>query len=123
MTTTTIRDGVVMLLLVLVKKSAAKTHIYISLLLFSSHEVLETNVRERREKSFRSVLSSAPSRCFFLPFFHMENNEIFFVPAKTRKNVSMRKGEEKENFLLFFDAYDEYIIIAHDARTYKKSSL
>jgi len=35
----------------------------------------------------------------------------------------MRKGEEKENFLLFFDAYDEYIIIAHDARTYKKSSL
>jgi len=53
----------------------------------------------------------------------MENNEIFFVPAKTRKNVSMRKGEEKENFLLFFDAYDEYIIIAHDARTYKKSSL
>ena len=54
MTTTTIRDGVVMLLLVLVKKSAAKTHIYYSIyisLLFSSHEVLETNVRER-EKSF-----------------------------------------------------------------------
>ena len=73
MTTTTIRDGV-MLLLVLVKKSAAKTHIYysiyISLLLFSSHEVETNNVRER-EKSFRrSVLSSAPSRCFFLPFFH-----------------------------------------------------
>ena len=40
----TIRDGV-MLLLVLVKKSAAKTHIYYSIyisLLFSSHEVLET---------------------------------------------------------------------------------
>ena len=75
MTTTTIRDGVVMLLLVLVKKSAAKTHIYysiyISLLLFSSHEVLETNNVREREKSFRrSVLSSAPSRCFFLPFFH-----------------------------------------------------
>lgn len=127
MTTTTIRDGVVMLLLVLVKKSAAKTHIYysiyISLLLFSSHEVLETNVRER-EKRFRSVLFFF-LLCFFLPFFHacLENNEIFFVPAKTRKNVSMRKGEEKENFLLFFDAYDEYIIIAHDARTYKKSSL
>lgn len=72
MTTTTIRDGVVMLLLVLVKKSAAKTHIYYIIyisLLFSSHEVLETNVRER-EKRFRSVLSSAPSRCFFLPFFH-----------------------------------------------------
>ena len=31
MTTTTIRDGVVMLLLVLVKKSAAKTHIYYSI--------------------------------------------------------------------------------------------
>ena len=45
----TIRDGV-MLLLVLVKKSAAKTHIYYIIyisLLFSSHEVLETNVRER----------------------------------------------------------------------------
>ena len=125
-TTTTIRDGVI-LLLVLVKKSAAKTHIYYSIyisLLFSSHEVLETNNVREREKRFRSVLSSAPSRCFFLPFFHacMENNEIFFVPAKTRKNVSSRKGEEKENFLLFFDAYDEYIIIAH-ARIYKKSSL
>jgi len=128
MTTTTIRDGVVMLLLVLVKKSAAKTHIYysiyISLLLFSSHEVLETNNVREREKSFRSVLSSAPSRCFFLPFFHAwKITKFFLVPAKTRKNVSMRKGEEKENFLLFFDAYDEYIIIAHDARTYKKSSL
>ena len=126
MTTTTIRDGVVMLLLVLVKKSAAKTHIYysiyISLLLFSSHEVETNNVRER-EKSFRSVLSSAPSRCFFLPFFQMhENNEIFFVPAKTRKNLSMRKGEEKENFLLFFDAYDEYIIIAQ-TRAYTKNHL
>ena len=120
----TIRDGV-MLLLVLVKKSAAKTHIYYSIyisLLFSSHEVLETNVRER-EKSFRSVLSSAPSRCFFLPFFQMhENNEIFFVPAKTRKNLSMRKGEEKENFLLFFDAYDEYIIIAQ-TRAHTKNHL
>jgi len=74
MTTTTIRDGVVMLLLVLVKKSAAKTHIYYSIyisLLFSSHEVLETNVRER-EKRFRSVLSSAPSRCFFYLFFMHE---------------------------------------------------
>ena len=73
MTTTTIRDGVVMLLLVLVKKSAAKTHIYYSIyivVVFSSHEVETNNVRER-EKSFRrSVLSSAPSRCFFLPFFH-----------------------------------------------------
>jgi hypothetical protein len=53
----------------------------------------------------------------------MENNEIFFVPAKkTRKNVSMRKGEEKENFLLFFDAYDEYIIIAQ-TRAHTKNHL
>lgn len=52
----------------------------------------------------------------------MENNEIFFVPAKTRKNLSMRKGEEKENFLLFFDAYDEYIIIAQ-TRAHTKNHL
>jgi len=74
MTTTTIRDGVVMLLLVLVKKSAAKTHIYysiyISLLLFSSHEVFRDECEGEREEFLSSVLSSAPSRCFFLPFFH-----------------------------------------------------
>lgn len=73
MTTTTIRDGVVMLLLVLVKKSAAKTHIYYSIyivvvVLFTRSR--ETNNVREREKRFRSVLSSAPSRCFFLPFFH-----------------------------------------------------
>ena len=112
MTTTTIRDGVI-LLLVLVKKSAAKTHIYysihISLLLFSSHEVLETNnnVRER-EKRFRSVFCLLLLlSLFFSTFFScicMENNENFFsFPRKREKNVSiMRKGEEKENFLLFF---------------------
>jgi len=67
----TIRDGV-MLLLVLVKKSAAKTHIYYSIyisLLFSSHEVRDECEGER-EEFLSSVLSSAPSRCFFLPFFH-----------------------------------------------------
>jgi hypothetical protein len=54
----------------------------------------------------------------------MENNEIFFVPAKkTRKNVSMRKGEEKENCLLFFDADDEYIIIIAQTRAYTKNHL
>ena len=100
MTTTTIRDGVVMLLLVLVKRSAAKTHIYYSIyisLLFYSHEVLETNVRER-EKRFRSVLSSAPSRCFFLPFFQMhENNEIFSsFPRKREKMYQREKGKRKK---------------------------
>jgi hypothetical protein len=72
MTTTTIRDGV-MLLLVLVKKSAAKTHIYYSIyisLLFSSHEVFRDECEGEREEFLSSVLSSAPSRCFFLPFFH-----------------------------------------------------
>ena len=97
----TIRDGV-MLLLVLVKKSAAKTHIYysiyISLLFFSSHEVETNNVRER-EKSFRSVLSSAPSRCFFLPFFHARNfiNEIFSsFPRKREKMYQCEKGKRKK---------------------------
>jgi hypothetical protein len=72
MTTTTIRDGVI-LLLVLVKKSAAKTHIYYSIyisLLFSSHEVFRDECEGEREEFLSSVLSSAPSRCFFLPFFH-----------------------------------------------------
>ena len=120
----TIRDGV-MLLLVLVKKSAAKTHIYYSIyisLLFSSHEVETNNVRERREFSFCSVFCAFS--LFFSTFFSRNfRNEIFFlVPAKTRKNLSMRKGEEKENFLLFFDAYDEYIIIAQ-TRAYTKNHL
>ena len=102
MTTTTIRDGVVMLLLVLVKKSAAKTHIYysiyISLLLFSSHEVETNNARERREKRFRSVLSSAPSRCFFLPFFQMhENNEIFRRSRENEKKcINAKRGRERK---------------------------
>ena len=101
MTTTTIRDGVVMLLLVLVKKSAAKTHIYYSIyisLLFSSHEVLETNVRER-EKRFRSVLSSAPSRCFFLPFFHHAWKITKFF-RRSRENekkcINAKRGRERK---------------------------
>jgi hypothetical protein len=35
----------------------------------------------------------------------------------------MRKGEEKENFLLFFDADDEYIIIIAQTRAYTKNHL
>ncbi len=107
MTTTTIRDGVVMLLLVLVKKSAAKTHIYYSIyisLLFSSHEVLETNVRERREKSFRSVLSSAPSRCFFLPFFQMHTKitKFFRRSRENEKKCILAKRGRERKFPPFF---------------------
>ena len=128
MTTTTIRDGVVMLLLVLVKKSAAKTHIYysiyISLLLFSSHEVETNNVRERREKSFRSVLSSAPSRCFFLPFFHARNfiNEIFSsFPRKREKMYQCEKGKRKK-ISSFFLTHTTSISSSH-TRAYTKNHL
>ena len=127
MTTTTIRDGV-MLLLVLVKKSAAKTHIYysiyISLLLFSSHEVETNNVRERREKSFRSVLSSAPSRCFFLPFFHARNfiNEIFSsFPRKREKMYQCEKGKRKK-ISSFFLTHTTSISSSH-TRAYTKNHL
>ena len=127
MTTTTIRDGVVMLLLVLVKKSAAKTHIYysihISLLLFSSHEVETNNVRER-EKSFRSVLCLLRLLVvFFYLFFIMhENNEIFRRSRENEKKcINAKRGRERK-FPPFFDAYDEYIIIAQ-TRAYTKNHL
>lgn len=126
MTTTTIRDGVI-LLLVLVKKSAAKTHIYysihISLLLFSSHEVLETNnnVRER-EKRFRSVLSSAPSRCFFLPFFHAwKITKFFSFPRKREKMYPREKGKRKK-ISSFFLTHTTSISSSH-TRAYTKNHL
>ena len=127
MTTTTIRDGVVMLLLVLVKKSAAKTHIYYSIyisLLFSSHEVLETNNVREREKRFRSVLSSAPSRCFFLPFFHARNfiNEIFSsFPRKREKMYQCEKGKRKK-ISSFFLTHTTSISSSH-TRAYTKNHL
>lgn len=100
MTTTTIRDGVVMLLLVLVKKSAAKTHIYYSIyivvvVLFTRSR--ETNNVREREKRFRSVLSSAPSRCFFLPFFHAwKITKFFSFPRKREKIYQCEKGKRKK---------------------------
>ena len=117
-----------MLLLVLVKKSAAKTHIYysiyISLLLFSSHEVLETNNVREREKSFRSVLSSAPSRCFFLPFFQMhENNEIFSsFPRKREKMYPREKGKRKK-ISSFFLTHTTSISSSHTTRAHTKNHL
>ena len=133
MTTTTIRDGVI-LLLVLVKKSAAKTHIYysihISLLLFSSHEVLETNnnVRER-EKRFRSVFCLLLLlSLFFSTFFScicMENNEIFFRSRENEKKCinNAKRGRERKFPPFFLTHFDEYIIIIAQTRAYTKNHL
>lgn len=124
MTTTTIRDGVI-LLLVLVKKSAAKTHIYYSIyisLLFSSHEVLETNNVREREKRFRSVLSSAPSRCFFLPFFHAwKITKFFSFPRKREKMYPREKGKRKK-ISSFFLTHTTSISSSH-TRAYTKNHL
>ena len=103
MTTTTIRDGV-MLLLVLVKKSAAKTHIYYSIyisLLFSSHEVLETNnVREREKLVFVLFCLLLLLSLFFstLPFFHAwKITKFFSFPRKKREKMyQCEKGKRKK---------------------------
>ena len=86
----TIRDGV-MLLLVLVKKSAAKTHIYYSIyisLLFSSHEVLETNVRERGVFVLFCLLLLLSLFFSSLPFFHAwKITKFFSFPRKKREKM------------------------------------
>ena len=116
----TIRDGVI-LLLVLVKKSAAKTHIYYIIIyrccvLFKTRS-RETGVRERERRVF-VLFCSAPS-LFFSTFFSRNfiNVKFFSFP---------RKGEEKENFMIvissFFLTHTRVYIIAR-ARTHKKSSL
>ena len=93
----TIRDGV-MLLLVLVKKSAAKTHIYYSIyisLLFSSHEVLETNVRERGVFVLFCLLRLLV--VFFYLFFKCTKITKFFsFPRKREKIYQCEKGKRKK---------------------------
>jgi hypothetical protein len=107
----TIRDDVILLLLlVLVVKSAAKTHIYYSIYRCCSIHVVVLEVEERESRREFRFCSAPLGKKHYL-FFTNFHNEIFVVPAKTRKIY--RKGEEKTVVISSFFLTHSHRIRAH----------